>query len=207
MPASRKTGYIYLHKAYTQMRTNPTGMAPLQALSRLRLKVIAPGRLGNIACVILSAIVHKKPAHIVLADDDEEDRDIFIEVINEVAPQVTVSTARNGRELMDMLTGMDTAPDIIFLDLNMPLKNGQECLVDIRSNAKFKTVPVIIYSTSRSREHIDDTFLKGANFYFPKPDSFGDLKTMVSRIFSLDWEQFMQPQKDKFVLSINHFKQ
>jgi len=88
----------------------------------------------------------------------------------------------------------------------MPLKNGQECLVEIRNSENLKHIPIIIYSTSRSREHIDETFINGANFYFPKPDSFRDLKTMMLRIFSLDWDDLMQPRKDKFILSINQFR-
>lgn len=155
--------------------------------------------------VLLSA-VWPKPVNLVLADDDEDDRDMLKEVLHEIAPHVTVTPACNGQQLMTFLNNSSTVPDIIFLDLNMPLKNGQECLTEIRANKKFKAVPVVIYSTSRSSQHIDDTFLNGANFYFPKPDSYNDLKVIVSRIFALDWKQFMQPQKDKFVISINHFK-
>ena len=155
---------------------------------------------------ILLSAVWPKPVNLVLADDDEDDRDMLIEVLNEIAPHVRVTVARNGQQLMTFLNQSATAPDIIFLDLNMPLKNGQECLTEIRANKKFKPVPVVIYSTSCSSQHIDDTFLNGANFYFTKPGSYKDLKVIIARIFSLDWKQFMQPQKDKFVISINHFK-
>ena len=108
--------------------------------------------------VLLSA-VWPKPVNLVLADDDEDDRDMLKEVLHEIAPHVTVTPACNGQQLMTFLNNSSTVPDIIFLDLNMPLKNGQECLTEIRANKKFKAVPV-----------------------------------------------FMQPQKDKFVISINHFK-
>ena len=145
---------------------------------------------------------------ILLADDDTEDCDIFIEVVHHIKPGLPVNLVHNGEQLMRLLhdTHEDELPGLVFLDLNMPLKNGQECLTEIRTNKKFKAVPVVVYSTSSSRQHIDDTFLNGANFYFPKPDSYNDLKVIVSRIFALDWKQFMQPQKDKFVISINHFK-
>ena len=178
----------------------------LLAFSRVYFTIKRKSSSARAALLILSSLIGKKSIHIFLADDDPEDREIFLEVISEVVPHVKVTVAKNGKELMNMLIQKEELPDIIFLDLNMPLKNGQECLVEIRNNEKLKAIPVIIYSTSRSREHIDDTFMKGANFYFPKPDSFKDLKTMIAKIFSFDWSEFMKPRKDKFILSINHFR-
>jgi CheY-like chemotaxis protein len=157
--------------------------------------------------VLLSAISGGKLLHIILADDDAEDREIFMDAIREVAPQVKVTVANNGQQLMHILEGSETAhPNLIFLDLNMPLKNGHECLEEIRSNRKLKHIPVIIYSTSTSREHIDETFRRGASFYMPKPDSFRDLKTLTSKILSFDWENPVKPLKEGFVLSLSHFK-
>lgn len=185
----------------------PTLRAPtLLAFSRLYFAIKSKSIFTHASIFLLSSIIGKKSVNIFLADDDPEDREIFMEVINEVVPHVNVTLAKNGKELMTMLLQKTEAPDIIFLDLNMPLKNGQECLVEIRQHEKLKNIPVIIYSTSRSRQHIDETFMQGANFYFPKPDSFKDLKTMIAKIFSLDWEELMKPQKEKFILSINHFK-
>ena len=153
--------------------------------------------------ILLSAITGKKPLKILLADDDEEDREIFTEAIREVAPQVEVNMAVNGQQLMHMLNAQDTPlPHIIFLDLNMPIKDGHECLSEIRSDQRLKHIPIIIYSTSTSREHIDETFKSGASFYMPKPDSFRDLKTLAKKVISLDWDNFSKPVKEKFVLSV-----
>lgn len=178
----------------------------LLAFSRIYFAIKDKSNFTKTSLFILSSILGKKPVNIFLADDDPEDREIFLEVISEVVPHVHVTMAKNGKELMTMLEEKPKMPDIIFLDLNMPLKNGQECLVEIRQHEKLKNIPVIIYSTSRSRQHIDETFMQGANFYFPKPESFTDLKTMIAKIFSLDWEELMKPQKEKFILSINRFK-
>ncbi len=178
----------------------------LSAFSRVYFSIKQKRTYLKSSLLILSTLLGKKSINIFLADDDPDDREIFLEVIGEVVPHVNATIAKNGKELMAFLKEKDVMPDIIFLDLNMPLMNGQECLVEIRNNDKWKEIPVIIYSTSWSREHIEDTFKKGANFYFPKPDSLKDLKTMVTKIFSLDWEEFMTPQKDKFLLSINHFR-
>ena len=103
-----------------------------------------------------------------------------------------------------MLLDGNVITDIIFLDLNTHLVNGQESLAEIRANQKFKNIPIINYSISHSREHIDETFKKGANFYFPNQESFRDFKIMISRIFELNWKGYLQPERGKFILSINH---
>jgi CheY-like chemotaxis protein len=163
-------------------------------------------RIKN-AVVILMALIGKKSLHIMLADDDKEDREIFMTAIEELSPDIQISVAVNGRELMaKLLDDSVVLPDILFLDLNMPFKNGQECLKEIRSSDRLKRLPVIIYSTSSSSEHIDQTYRGGANYYLPKPDSFRDLKLIVGKLFSFDWNEHGRPLKDKFVLSVNYFK-
>src|SRR5688572_8171267 len=75
--------------------------------------------------VLLAAIASTRSLHVLLADDDEDDRELFIEALHEVAPQVKVSYVENGEELMQTLNNPSAKlPDIIFLDLNMPHKNG-----------------------------------------------------------------------------------
>ena len=164
-----------------------------------------PTRFTKPSEQILVSTLDKKKVTVFIADDDEDDRDIFMEVITDVVPHADVTVAKNGIELMGLLSAATAIPDVIFLDLNMPLMNGQECLDKIRANGKLKNIPIIIYSTSNSREHIDETFKKGATFYFPKPTSFKDLKQMISKLFKLNWSGFKQPDKDKFILSVNHF--
>jgi CheY-like chemotaxis protein len=157
--------------------------------------------------IILMALIGKRSLRILLADDDKEDREIFMMAIQELSPDIEISVAVNGKDLMSgLLNESSHLPDIIFLDLNMPFKNGQECLKEIRSNDRLKRIPVIIYSTSSSSEHIDQTYKGGANYYLPKPDSFRDLKLIVGKIFSFDWSEHGKPVKDKFVLSANYFK-
>ncbi len=142
-----------------------------------------------------------------IADDDEDDREIFTEVIHEIAPFVNLTKATNGHELMKLLNNKNTElPDIIFLDLNMPLKNGQECLQEIRSDERLKHIPVVIYSTSSGREFIDETYKKGANYYIIKPDSFTDLKKIAHEILSFDWDNHIRPLRDGFVLGSGLFK-
>jgi len=126
--------------------------------------------------------MENKPLRILLADDDESDRLLFKEAFAELEIKTTVHTVNNGMQLMDYLTAKDAlVPDLIFLDLNMPRKSGLECLKEIRSNEKFKAVPIAIYSTSASEKDIRETFLKGANVYIKKPSDFGTLKQVLAK--------------------------
>ena len=139
---------------------------------------------------------------ILLADDDPDDRDLFIEVINEYNSDV--DTVWNGVQLMKVLKNGSALPDLIFLDLNMPEKGGKECLQEIRRDDKLKNIPIIIYSTSSSKKDIDDTFTLGANLYITKPSSYSELRRTVKGIIDLDWGNY-QPKSDRgnFVFGIS----
>ena len=157
--------------------------------------------------MILLSLISKGHVTVLLADDDADDRELFALAAEQIAPHIRVNTCRNGLELMNTLTDESKPlPDILFLDLNMPLKNGQECLQEIRGNKRLRRLPVIIYSTSASREYVDQTYSHGANYYLPKPDSFGDLKLIAARLFALQWDTQAQPQREQFVLHPKQFR-
>ena len=125
------------------------------------------------------------PLRILLADDDEVDRLLFKEALEELKIKPTVDTANNGIELMERLNKKDAPlPHIIFLDLKMPRKTGLECLQEIRSNEQFKQIAVAIYSTSASKKDIDETFRNGANVYISKPNDFKSLKLAILKVVS-----------------------
>ena len=127
----------------------------------------------------------KNPLIILLADDDESDRLLFEEAFGELTIKSVVHTVNNGMQLMDYLTKKDAAlPHLIFLDLNMPRKNGLECLKEIRDNEKLKKIPVAIYSTSASKNDIEETFRNGANVYIKKPSDFSILKELLAKVIS-----------------------
>ncbi len=121
--------------------------------------------------------------NILLAEDDESDRMDFKDALEESKIKNSVTTVNDGVELMDyLLKGNNPLPYLIFLDLNMPRKNGLECLKEIRSNEKFKEVVIAIYSTSSSEKDIEKTFKGGANVYLKKPSDFGMLKKALHQI-------------------------
>ncbi len=127
----------------------------------------------------------KAPLRVLLTDDDEDDRLIFKEILDEMDKDITVHMVNDGKQLMDYLaTENNPTPHIIFLDLNMPNMSGLECLKEIRSHEKYSDISIAIYSTSASEKDIDDTFRHGANIYITKPAAYHDLKEVLKKSLS-----------------------
>ena len=143
----------------------------------------------------------REPLQIILADDDPDDRELFEEAIIESKLKVDVKCVHDGLELISLLKSkLNPLPHLIFLDLNMPNKNGKECLEEIRKNEKLRNIPVIIYSTSSSPKDIEETYSKGANLYVAKPSSFSNLSSIIKQLLTMDWNR-MKPHglKSAFV--------
>lgn len=142
--------------------------------------------------------------HIMLADDDEDDRLFFQEAFEEVKINYRISTFNDGEQLMAHLNeSSNPLPDIVFLDLNMPRKSGIECLKEIRANERLKKISVAIYSTSSSEQDIEDTFVSGANVYIKKPNDFNMLKKILSDVVHINWQYITDGlNKDSFILSL-----
>lgn len=149
-------------------------------------------------------IKDKSLINIMLADDDEDDRNFFNDAINELKINNNLTVFKNGSELMDCLENPDTTlPHILFLDLNMPSKNGSECLREIRQNPKFKDVSIAIYSTSSAEKDIEETFVGGANIYIKKPNDFTNLKKVLKEVVNINWQFHTSGlNKDTFFFSI-----
>lgn len=127
----------------------------------------------------------KAPLRILLTDDDEGDRLIFKEIIDEIDRNTNVHMVNNGKQMMDFLTNSNNLlPHIIFLDLNMPDMNGIECLKEIRKFDKYSDISIIIYSTSTFEKDIEETFLHGANIYITKPGDYKELKKVLAKALS-----------------------
>lgn len=130
--------------------------------------------------------------HIVIADDDDDDKELFIEAMSYISNNIKVTTASNGKDLLDLLhTG--ALPDIIFMDLNMPVMSGFQCLSKIKQDPKLMVIPVLIYSTSANLEQIEETYLQGATRYIQKPSSFQNIKQLLRSILELTPKQIFTP--------------
>lgn len=130
-----------------------------------------------------SSIQTISPSRILLADDDADDRELFEEALSDIHPNAVLTTAQDGEELMFILKNYHK-PDLLFLDLNMPRKNGKECLYEIVKHPELRKIPIIIYSTSVNPTDIEETFSLGAILFFRKPNSYEELKRNVSEIFT-----------------------
>lgn len=139
--------------------------------------------------------------NIILADDDSDDRDLFTEALLLVHPLAQVETRKDGEELMEYLTNIPGMPDVIFLDLNMPRKNGKECLKEIRANKQFQNTPIVIYTTSLNPIDIQETFNQGASFFMRKPNSFEELKETLHNLLISQLTMAEERTRDKFVIN------
>ena len=117
---------------------------------------------------------------ILYADDDSDDREIFARVIKEIDPQIKVIEAENGLEAIIALTA-DVLPDMIFLDVNMPLLNGDQALVQIRKDLGFKDVKVVMYSTNINIQSIPDYVILNAA-YVNKPSSYTETVSILRNV-------------------------
>lgn len=128
--------------------------------------------------------------NVYLAEDDAEDRAIFLDALKEVCKTSKCTTAHDGKDLLDVLnTTVPPRPDVIFLDLNMPNKNGFECLQYIRNSNTLKDTPVVVLTTSNSQVSRDLAYELGANLYFEKPTSYNELKKTLKSVLSTTFSQ------------------
>jgi len=141
---------------------------------------------------------------IALADDDEDDRLLFKMAMENLKVNTELSIFNNGQELMDHLNSPNhRLPELIFLDLNMPVKNGMECLKEIRGDTVFSDISIAIYSTSSSERDIDETFINGANVYINKPTNFDKLKEAIAKVIEMNWQYHTSRlAKENFLLRI-----
>lgn len=123
-----------------------------------------------------------KSYNLLLADDDLDDCNFFKEALEELNLTTSIRIVNDGVELMQLLLQNGfLLPDVIFLDINMPQKNGFECLLEIKRNDKLKQIPVIIISTSFDKKAVDQFYEKGAHYYIRKPTEFSQLKLAIQK--------------------------
>lgn len=139
---------------------------------------------------------------IYLADDDEDDRMIFLDAVKELNLPLKVEEADDGHQLLDHLyKTAEKIPEIIFLDINMPGKNGFECLKEIRNGSEpYSSTKIIMLSTSSSEHSIELSYELGADFYAVKPSTYQGLKKLLQGIFTMDWNTFTR-SKTEFLLA------
>ncbi len=140
---------------------------------------------------------------IFLAEDDEDDFLLFKEAIKDYNEPVSLNWVQDGDELMKILKNSQAEkPDMVFLDINMPRKNGFECITEIRRDEMLKNLPIIIFSTSNDTALVSWMYNSGANLYLCKPTDFNQLKTAIRKAIAMDWKtRTPYPPVNDFMLS------
>ena len=121
---------------------------------------------------------------ILYVDDDEDDRDIFREAIRSIDDTLNLISAANGLEALALLEEAATLPDLIFLDINMPLMNGITCLKEIKLNSRTAKIPVIMFTTTRDASEIAECRAHGANGFVNKPASYAHFADLLGAVIA-----------------------
>lgn len=119
----------------------------------------------------------------LLVDDDDDDQEIFNLALEDANPGMNCVTAKDGIEALTLLKVNFFTPDYIFLDLNMPLMDGKECLREIRKLKHLTHVPVIIFSTSSAQRDVTETKELGATSFITKPPLVSILAQKLNEVF------------------------
>ena len=122
--------------------------------------------------------------NILLIDDDQDDHEIFSAAVEKISGAFTYSARSSAIEALEQLTSDLLKPDLIFLDLNMPVMNGQEFLIAVKKSEKLKNIPVIIFSTTSNRATIQLTKELGAFDFITKPDKFDSLVLLLQSVLA-----------------------
>lgn len=125
---------------------------------------------------------------ILAVDDDPEDFEFFFDAVKKIDASIIVLKASNGQEALQILEDHVLMPDYIFLDINMPMMDGQSCLKEIKANAKLKDIPVVMYSTTNNITEITKYKTMGANFLV-KPHQFSKLVKSLAVILGYSDER------------------
>jgi DNA-binding NtrC family response regulator len=130
----------------------------------------------------------EKSMTILLVDDDEDDRKLFIEAVKQFDETISCVSESNGQEaLLYLKNEANPIPNFIFLDLRMPGLSGQKCLEEIKKDQRLVLVPVIIYTTSTDVKESIKLKKMGAVHFMSKPESPDDVYYMLSVVLSENW--------------------
>jgi CheY-like chemotaxis protein len=144
-----------------------------------------------------------KPLKVMLAEDDVEDQEIFGEALENLNTDTELTVVSNGQELVNTLKDPEQEnPDIIFLDINMPVKDGKEALAEIKKDKELETIPTVMLSTSDNPHEIKESFQAGASLFVTKPTSFNNLVRLLKKVFSFHWAGvLLRPLWQRFFIS------
>lgn len=127
---------------------------------------------------------------IFYTDDDEDDLSLFSEAVKTVQKDYKLHTFDRPEKFLTAINNPPPTPQVIFLDLNMPGKNGLELLEELRGSETHKNTPVIIFTTTSDVYTINQCKASGANYFITKPLSMKGLITSLEHTLKIDWKNF-----------------
>jgi CheY-like chemotaxis protein len=119
--------------------------------------------------------------HILYVDDDQDDLEIFRDTLKQVYPQVNLTTVSNSANMLPVLYKL-SLPDVIVLDVNMPVYDGIECLKQIRNSHNFSSTPVVLYATSKQSTTVKKSIELGANHFIQKGSSLQEVYVFIKNL-------------------------
>lgn len=126
----------------------------------------------------------------MIIDDDADDRSFFQEAIQNISPVIETHICDSGIQALAMLEEKRIqAPDFIFLDFNMPLMNGRECLIELKKLLRHQLTNIVILSTSDMKEDMEDALRLGAKLFLTKPNTFQELCNMLKGVLEGSWQK------------------
>jgi CheY-like chemotaxis protein len=151
--------------------------------------------------------------NILLADDDTDDCLFFKDALAGMPVSTKFTAVHDGEQLMQLLKlENNELPHILFLDLNMPRKNGFECLTELKQNKDLNNLPVVVFSTSFEKEVVNLLYESGAQYFIRKPSEFAQFQKIIFHVITLVTQHLLsgeatvivQPGKENFVLSVEN---
>jgi len=135
---------------------------------------------------------------IFYTDDDEDDLSIFTDAVESLSREINLQTYSGGEKLLNAIHHPPPTPSVIFLDLNMPGKNGFDVLNELKGSKENSDIPVIIFSTSNEPSIIEKCLNLGANYFITKPVLMKDIIKSIEHSLSINWKEFV-PDRKTFV--------
>ncbi|MFN8347955.1 MAG: response regulator [Spirosomataceae bacterium] len=131
--------------------------------------------------------MEKGKVNIFYVDDDADDRLLFEAALSEINDDAKLTVMEDSDELLHILENPPPTPNLIFVDLNMPRKNGYQVLKEIKSNHSFKRLPVLILTTSAEKTIMEKARSLGADAFITKPSNFNSLKSILRKCLTAPW--------------------
>lgn len=140
--------------------------------------------------------------HILLADDDADDRMLFRDIVKDLGLKITLHTVNDGEELMNYLHTARQLPDVIFVDIMMPKKDGLTCLREIKASEALQSLPVIVFSNSDNNMLVELTLSEGASYFVRKQHGYNKMLKLINKLFLLDKQLLSQKKElNEFVIA------